>query len=297
MSSFLAVAIFLSVALAQDSCVAPDGFDLSPLSSPKVDYQTRSADGTYTYTFNICTGIQTPCDFYPATALCQSFGLNVQVLCGKAPDQTISYQAGTNAYQFHYDGGDNGRTTDILVACDPTQTGSNFRWNVTNPAGSMRYLVTGYSAFACNPAHNPSPSPIPGPTGNFTFHVREDARGAQSWFLANNANIVLEQYGAAGPYTFPAIAKLINQFVTLINSGAYNWFAEADGTLFFVPNSSAASANSGQGGASGGSGNGSIAVSAYPVPAGAFKTYAKMIAVGSVIAAGNSIVVDAPKKQ
>jgi hypothetical protein len=229
-----------------------------------------------------------PCNFDGGVAVCQSYGMNTQLNCGRYNTQVIVYQAKLNAYQFQYSQGDSGRYSNITVVCDPTQTGSDFRWNATNAPGSFEYDIIGYSSFACNPAYNPTPSPSPAPA-NFTFHVRTDASGAaQSWYLASSQGAVLEQYGPQGPYTFPAIAKQIYSFAGLVQSGAYTWFSAADATQYFVPTNSSAGGEPRTGG------NGAIAMSAFPVPPAVFNAYASMIKLGAQVAAGNRVIIDSP---
>ncbi len=50
----------------------------------------------------------------------------MQVDCGSAKLITISYKPDLNAYQFHFDGGDNGRESNVVVLCDPRQTGDDY---------------------------------------------------------------------------------------------------------------------------------------------------------------------------
>lgn len=276
---------FPLLAAVSASCVAPDGFDLSPLSNQGGDYSVSDSHSPYIYNFNICRSTHNQCNFEANSTVCQTYGINNEVSCGSLNQQDISYLPNLNAYQFNYRGGDHERDSSIVVTCDPTQTGGIFQWAVTSAPPSLHYLITGVSALACNPAHNPTPSPSAAPAGNFTFHVRTDSAGAQSWFLANNASPVLVQNGAQGPYTFPAIAKLIYSFAGIIHSGAYTWFSAADGTQYIVPTTS---------GAADAGGNGALASSAFPVPPASFKAYAAMIVSGVQLAAQNSIVIDGP---
>lgn len=159
-SSFLAVIALLAGAALCQSCVTPNGFDLSPLTS-QVDYSQYDGQ-KFTYVFNICTPLATLCNFVRGAAVCEEYNAGMgQILVAMTNTQQLIDPVKPGApYVIRCTSGDSGRTASIEISCDPTKPVQPTSWTVVNTPPSLDYTIKASSSLVC--ASTPTPTPAPG---------------------------------------------------------------------------------------------------------------------------------------
>lgn len=141
----VAALLSLVAVCSAGSCIAPDGRDLSGLI-PSTPFSL--SDEKYLYSFSLCsTALPTQCDDASGGIACQTLRPgNSEILLARASTEFI--EVIDRGYSFSYKNGDNERTVEIQVTCNPSAPAIPSDWSVINDP-RLSYTFSATSSAVC----------------------------------------------------------------------------------------------------------------------------------------------------